>query len=187
MSGRMRVFIGISAVGICASLLLISQYGNRIVEVFEMKKFNKSIVFQEGTEGYASFRIPVLLIAGNDDILAFAEGRRASRSDTGVIDIVLRTSTDKGKTWSALRVVVSDNENTNGNPCPILDPDTGDICLVYTTNLGKDKEAEIQAGNAAPRRAHRCFSRDNGLTWTVPEDISAQARLDNWTWYATES
>ena len=65
-----------------------------------MRYFNKSVVFKAGTEGYAFYRIPVLLIASNGDILAFAEGRRASRSDTGVIDIVLRTSTDCGKTWS---------------------------------------------------------------------------------------
>lgn len=150
-----------------------------------MRYFNKSVVFKAGTEGYAFYRIPVLLIASNGDILAFAEGRRASRSDTGVIDIVLRTSTDCGKTWSPLRVVISDNENTNGNPCPILDPDTGDICLVYTTNLGAERESDILTGIAQPRRVHRCFSRDNGLTWTEPADISAQARKDNWTWYAT--
>ncbi len=150
-----------------------------------MKYFRKSVVFEAGTQGYSFFRIPVLLIAGNGDILAFAEGRRASRSDTGVIDIVLRKSTDEGRTWSALRIVVTDNENTNGNPCPILDLETGDICLVYTTNLGAERESEILAGRAQPRRVQRCFSRDNGLTWTTPADISAQARKDNWTWYAT--
>lgn len=150
-----------------------------------MRYFNKSVVFKAGTEGYAFYRIPVLLIASSGDILAFAEGRRASRSDTGVIDIVLRTSTDCGKTWSPLRVVISDNENTNGNPCPILDPDTGDICLVYTTNLGAERESDNLTGIAQPRRVHRCFSRDNGLTWTEPADISVQARKDNWTWYAT--
>jgi len=184
MSGRVRLFVAVFTVGVCTAVIFASQYGNRIVKEFEMKKFSESTVYEAGTDGYISIRIPVLLLAGNGDLLAFAEGR-AARSDTGRIDLILRRSTDGGKTWSATSVVVSDNENTNGNPCPILDPDTGDICLVYTTNLGSDRESEILVGNAAPRRVHRCYSRDNGLTWTAPEDISAQARKDNWTWYAT--
>jgi hypothetical protein len=33
-------------------------------------------------------------------VLAFCEGRKNSRSDTGDIDLLVKRSTDQGKTWS---------------------------------------------------------------------------------------
>ena len=136
-------------------------------------------------EGYAFFRIPVLAVSAAGRLLAFCEGRKYSRSDSGSIDIVLRSSGDGGLSWSALSVAAEGGGNTCGNPCPIVDAITGRICLVFTANLGSDRETEIMAGKAPPRKVYRSFSADEGASWTEPEDISASARRANWTWYAT--
>ena len=58
-------------------------------------------VFVSGTEGYKSFRIPAIVQAPNGDLLAFAEGRVEGSGDFGDIDIVMKRSKDKGKSWSA--------------------------------------------------------------------------------------
>jgi sialidase-1 len=78
-------------------------------------------------------------------LLAFCEGRMAGRSDTGNIDLLLRRSTDGGKTWSPTQVVWDDEGNTCGNPCPVVDQKTGAILLLLTHNLGIDHEREIIA------------------------------------------
>ena len=38
--------------------------------------FRETEVFTSGAEGYHTFRIPGLVVAGDGTILAFAEGRR---------------------------------------------------------------------------------------------------------------
>ena len=49
--------------------------------------------------GYHTYRIPSLIVAPKGTVLAFCEGRKNGRGDTGDIDLVLKRSTDGGKTW----------------------------------------------------------------------------------------
>src|SRR5829696_1284097 len=86
----------------------------------------KVTVFKAGQDGYHTYRIPAIVRAKNGDLLAFAEGRKNSAADHGDIDIVLKRSSDDGKTWGALELV-QDEENDPtakvwiGNPTPIID------------------------------------------------------------------
>ena len=57
-------------------------------------------VFTSGTEGHKSYRIPAIIGLKNKDLLAFAEGRVNNSGDFGDINIVMKRSADKGKTWS---------------------------------------------------------------------------------------
>src|SRR5687767_1038259 len=109
-------------------------------------------VFVSGQEGYHTFRIPSLLLTPKGTLLAFAEGRKNGRSDSGHIDLVLKRSTDSGRTWSAIEVVASDAPNTIGNPCPVVDRETGTIWLLLTRNLGQETEKEIIAGKSKESR-----------------------------------
>src|SRR5262245_20562598 len=87
-------------------------------------------VFQNGTDGYHTFRIPAVIAAKNGTLLAFAEGRKKGGGDAGDIDLVMRRSTDAGKSWGPLQVVWDDAENTCGNPCPVVDAADGRIHLL---------------------------------------------------------
>ncbi|MFN7142066.1 MAG: exo-alpha-sialidase, partial [Limisphaerales bacterium] len=78
-------------------------------------------IFIAGTDGYHTYRIPSLIVTKKGTLLAFAEGRKNNRTDTGDIDIVLKRSTDGGKTWSAQQIVWDDGDNTCGNPSPVVD------------------------------------------------------------------
>src|SRR5207302_1117359 len=62
-------------------------------------------VFTSGTEGYHTFRIPALLVTPKGTLLAFCEGRKTSRADHGDVTLVLKRSTDGGKTWGPLQLV----------------------------------------------------------------------------------
>lgn len=142
-------------------------------------------VFVSGTEGYHTFRIPALAVTRKGTILAFCEGRKSGRGDSGQIDTVLRRSTDNGKTWGPLIIAAAGGEDTLGNPCPIVERKTGTILLLLTKNLGSVKESQIMAGEAPPRTVWITRSNDDGLSWSSPEDISGQTRQSDWRWYAT--
>ena len=119
-------------------------------------------------------------------MLAFCEGRVQAAGLTGDIDLVLRRSTDGGRTWSPLAVVADDGPNTLGNPCPVVDRTTGTIWLPFTRSLGQDTEKEIVAGTSDSRtQVWLTHSTDDGLTWAKPINISAQATRPEWTWYGT--
>ncbi|QVQ52218.1 exo-alpha-sialidase [Spiractinospora alimapuensis] len=146
------------------------------------------VVFESGTEGYDTFRIPAITQTDDGTLLAFAEGRTDSGSDHGDIDLVLRRSHDDGRTWGALQVVGDNGPNTFGNPAPVVDPASGDIVLLTTHNAGEATEAEIMRGevtDAQTRRVHLQRSTDDGETWSEPEDITDDAKLPEWRWYAT--
>lgn len=146
----------------------------------------ETVVFQSGTEGYNTFRIPAILRAPNGDLLAFAEGRKNSRSDTGDIDLLLKRSSDGGKTWGPIQLLWDDGENTCGNPCPVIDEKTGAIILLSTHNLGHEKEDEISYGKSrAGRTVWMLESKDNGATWTQAVNITAGIKQPDWSWYAT--
>jgi sialidase-1 len=147
---------------------------------------SQSDVFVSGQGGYHTYRIPSLLVTQQHTVLAFCEGRKLGRGDAGDIDLVLRRSTDGGKTWSPLQVIWDDKDNTCGNPCPVVDPSTGRIWLPLTWNLGSDVERTIANRTSRDtRRVYLTWSDDDGATWAKPVDMTSQLKKPEWTWYAT--
>lgn len=143
-------------------------------------------IFKNGDDGYTCYRIPAIVRTEQGTLLAFAEGRRGGCSDTGDIDLVLKRSSDGGKTWGELQVVWNDAGNTCGNPAPVVDRETGKIILLSTWNLGEDHEKEIIRGESKDtRRVFVSSSADDGVTWKPMKDITKKVKRKNWTWYAT--
>lgn len=143
-------------------------------------------LFTAGEGGSKSYRIPSLISTGKGSLLAFAEARRQSAADAGDIDLVMRRSTDGGKTWSEPTVVWDDGANTCGNPCPVVDESTGTVWLLGTWNLGADHEPAIIAGKSKDtRRVFVMHSKDDGLSWSQPHEITRDVKKPEWTWYAT--
>lgn len=143
-------------------------------------------VFTSGTDGYHTYRIPALAVANDGTVLAFCEGRKRGGGDSGDIDLLLKRSTDGGRTWSAPQVVWDDAENTCGNPAPVVDRATGTVWLLLTWNRGDDREPYII--NRTSRDTRRVFvthSADHGLSWAKPVEITSDVKKPDWTWYAT--
>ncbi|MBC8229320.1 exo-alpha-sialidase [bacterium] len=143
-------------------------------------------VFVSGQDGYQTYRIPSVIVTSKGTVLAFCEGRKNSSSDAGDIDIVLKRSFDRGKTWEPMQIIWDDGSNTCGNPCPVIDHDTGTIWLLLTHNLGEDREGKIWDGTSKGTRTVWVMnSTDDGETWSKPVDITKTAKAPNWSWYAT--
>lgn len=143
-------------------------------------------IYQENTDGYRTFRIPAIVKAKDGTLLAFAEGRKHSGADEGDIDLVLKRSSDSGKTWSALQIIWDDEDNTCGNPAPVVDPETGRVHLLMTWNLGTDTIGMINSGESKDtRRVYHTYSDDNGISWSTPVEITSSVKEKDWGWYAT--
>ena len=143
-------------------------------------------VFAKGLSGYSTFRIPAIIRTKDNTLLAFAEARRNSESDTGDIDLVMRRSEDGGRSWGDIIVVWDDAENTCGNPAPVVDAESGRIILLMTWNSGKDRERQIMRRTSLDtRRVFICHSDDDGLSWSTPKQITDSVKPEEWAWYAT--
>jgi len=143
-------------------------------------------VFVAGQDGYHTYRIPSALTTPKGTVLAFCEGRKSGQHDSGDIDLVLRRSTDGGATWGPLQVLWDDGANTCGNPCPVLDRETGAIWMLMTHNLGRDPESKIIDRTAEGTRTVLVSrSEDDGVTWSKPADLTKDVKRPEWTWVAT--
>lgn len=136
----------------------------------------ETAVFVSGNEGHKSYRIPAIVDLPNGQLLAFAEGRVHGAGDFGDVNIVLKRSSDKGKTWSAIQTVVDYDVLQAGNPAPVVDLTDpaypqGRVFLFY--NTGNNHENEVRKGNGLREVWYRT-STDGGATWSDPVNITTQ-------------
>lgn len=154
--------------------------GSRLAPKAPSGALRPAAVFRPGEGGYAAFRIPALLRAGNGALLAFAEGRLESISDgSPTKDLVIKHSNDGGQSWSDLRRVArAGSELGPGslmNPSPVLLRACNDRVLLVATELS-ETEWSIAEGNSRGRlRAY--WSDDHGVSWSAGIDVAAQLGL----------
>ena len=143
-------------------------------------------IYNQGTDGFELYRIPAIVKSKSNTLLAFAEARKArSNGDSGDIDLVVKRSSDNGKTWSKQITIWNDGQNTCGNPVPIVD-DRGRIHLLMTWNFQTDKWRAITNGTGEDsRRPYYTYSDDDGITWAQPVEITSSVKKEKWDWYAT--
>lgn len=141
-----------------------------------------------GEMSYVSYRIPTLLKTA-DKLFAFIEAR-TSDSDAGDIDIAYRVSSDNGKSWSEARILVSDDNNTCGNPCAVYTSEGSIIMMFNWQYTAKEPLPSSTLGVTADqvaahnRRVFTMRSEDDGQTWSKPVDVTSQVMEDSWTWNA---
>jgi len=127
-------------------------------------------------EGVACYRIPALATAPNGDLIAAMDERVASCDDLGTnrdINIVVRRSADHGLTWSAIETVVDEDYGISvSDPSLIVDRKTG-VIFLFHNYMNHNTERGIY-------RMHVTRSRDNGVSWDKPEDITSQITKTEW-------
>jgi sialidase-1 len=129
-------------------------------------------VYTAKQDGYFAYRIPSLLVTPKGTLLAFCEGRKTMLSDDGNNDLVLKRSTDHGRTWLPMQLIHDEGGDaviSIGNPCAVVDPSNGRIWLSMNRKNG---------------RVLITHSDDEGVSWTDVVDITPQAAQPEWGWYA---
>ncbi len=143
-------------------------------------------LFHSGDNGYPRYRIPSLVVSARGTVLAICEGRKDGGGLGGDVDLVARRSKDNGRTWQPLQVVADAGKDALGNPCSVLDRDTGFVWIAFTRSPGEHSERTITKGiSGGHTLVFVTHSEDDGKTWSRPRDISATTRRDDWTWYGT--
>ena len=143
----------------------------------------RSYPFLPRDNGSRVYRIPALATASDGSLVAAADKRYDSYTDIGgghVIDIVVRRSTDGGKTWGEPVIVAKGQGTANNAKCGYGDP-----------SLTKGKDGKLYclfaAGNTGYfyglNRICMSVSSDNGVTWTEPVDLSETGRITDHTQY----
>ncbi|MEN3539839.1 sialidase family protein [Microbispora sp. ZYX-F-249] len=90
--------------------------------------FEEATLWDSSTGTLANYHVHGLTVLRDDTILAF-EGRHEV-CDAGPRDLLLRRSTDQGRTWSPTQVVVPSVEGQSwGNPALVHDRTTGEVFL----------------------------------------------------------
>ena len=133
-------------------------------------------VFESGKDGHKSYRIPAIIKLNNGHLLAFAEGRVQGASDFGDVNIVLKISTDNGRTWGSIKTIVDYDTLQAGNPAPVVDLTdpaytTGRIFLFY--NTGNKHESDVRNGNGL-REVWYKTSTNGGINWSEAVNITLQ-------------
>jgi len=110
-----------------------------------------------GEGGYATYRIPGIVVTKRNTVLAYAVGRRTLGSDWADADVLMRRSTDGGRTFDAARRIAGGGAGTTDNPTAIVDRKSGAVYMVYQQDYA------------------RCYfirSMDDGQTFSEPVDIT---------------
>ena len=151
--------------------------------MFEQEKIETStnVVFEAGMNGFASIRIPSVLLSKSEVLLAFAEGRAADQ-DQAFNKIVLRRSLDLGVSWSEVKIIAEDKNAALNNPCAVLEKSSGTIFLTYQSYPGtlSERSGQIETGYDGDKIV-RCWlisSTDEGVSWTTPREITRNAKRD---------
>lgn len=138
-------------------------------------------VFQNSRDGYSCYRIPAIIKAPNGNLLAFAEGRKNSCDDNGDIDLIVKHSSDNGKSWTALEVLIDNGIYKACNPVPLVDYTDplypqGRLFLMYNTIT------DYIAANGTSRRVVEAWyktSTNSGSTWSAATNITLQVHRPN--------
>lgn len=135
----------------------------------------KLTLFTAGGGGYATYRIPGLLVTTRGSVLAWCEARKHSASDWGTIDIQMRRSTDGGKTFDAPRIISHIEGPKRKNPAALARKTAADDEFTYNNAVMiADKNGAVHFLFCLEYM--RCFharSDDDGKTFTEPVEITA--------------
>jgi sialidase-1 len=133
-------------------------------------------LFRADTDGYKQYRIPGVVVTKGGTVLAYCEARKTT-SDWATIDILLRRSTDGGKTWSAATKIADVPGPKPRNPIAIEKKfGTKDDVTYNNPVMIADRSGAVHLLFCLEyMRCFYCRSDDDGKTWTKPEEITASA------------
>ncbi len=123
----------------------------------------------------AQYRIPAIVTCKSGQIIAFADHRYDNKDIGGGrhIDIVMKTSKDKGKSWSGPEQIMArggshiadDFDCAHGDAAVVVDRETGEVLVMCASGgIGF-----WESTRKKPQMMGRYYSHDEGKTWQGEE------------------
>lgn len=116
-------------------------------------------LWEHGKNGYTLFHVFGLL-AAKESVLAFAEARYGGKDAGEAHDILMRRSTNGGKSF-AESVCLFGGGRCLVNPTPVYDEKTGRVLLFFAENFDNARTV-----------LYLSHSDDLGATWSAPRDVT---------------
>ena len=137
-------------------------------------------LFEAGKDGYALYRIPGIVCTATGTLLAYCEARKSNRGDWGTIDIMLRRSTDGGRTWGPRQKIADVPGPKSKNPVALAQKLATDGEVTYNNPVAIVDHQSSVGGKSVVHflfclEYMRCFymrSDDDGQTFSTPVEIT---------------
>lgn len=158
-------------------LLLLAAGGSAIPAADELSQQD---LFVADQDGYAIYRIPGIVVTAKGTVLAYCEARKTGKSDWDTIDILMRRSTDGGRTFGDRVKVAAVDGPKPRNPVAIARKQARPEDTTYNNPVciaARDGTVHLLFCLEYMRCFH-CRSTDDGVSWTKPVEITAA--FENW-------
>lgn len=142
-----------------------------------------------GQDGVAAYRIPGLVTTNRGTLIAVYDIRRDGWGDLPAdIDVGMSRSTDGGRTWEPMRVIMDLGNDRRwlgdgvGDPSVLVDRQTGTIWVAGVWSHGNQGFHGSRPGLDPEETAQLMLVRsdDDGLTWSDPINITRQVKDPDW-------
>lgn len=141
-------------------------------------------LFAAGEAGVHTYRIPALLQTRRGTLLAIADARPDSSSDLpGRLWLVMRRSSDGGRTWSPARALYKPASGGAGDASLLLEPGTGRVWCFFgygPPGIGFPTAKPGAVTGPETLQFHAMHSDDDGEAWSTPVDLTPQVKDPAW-------
>ncbi len=134
-----------------------------------------------------SYRIPGIATTNKGTLISVYDARYKNSGDLpGNIDVGMNRSTDGGKTWEPMKIIMdmgAPHENNGvGDPSILFDPVTKTIWVAALWSKGNRSIAGSGPGLSEEETGQFALvsSTDDGLTWSKPYSITNQVKNPIW-------
>lgn len=153
------------------------------------------VVRAAGQDGCDTYRIPGLVTTNAGTLIAVYDIRHNNSKDLQEdIDIGMSRSTDGGRTWEAMKVIIDMGEygglpqslNGTGDPCILYDHFTNTIWVAALWMNGSATDKMLwwdSKPGMKPQETGQFLlvkSTDDGLSWSNPVNITEQIKNPEW-------
>ena len=144
---------------------------------------------RSGDDNVHTYRIPGLTTTNDGTLIAVYDVRRRGGGDLpGDIDVGLSRSTDGGRTWNPMKVIMDMGSDPRwrydgiGDPAVLVDRQTGTIWVAATWSHGNRSWRGSGPGLAPTETGQLMLVRsdDDGRTWSEPINITRQTKRPEW-------
>ena len=143
-----------------------------------------------GDDGVHTYRIPGLATTKAGTLIAVYDIRYRGGGDLpGDIDVGMSRSTDDGRTWAPMQVIMNMGDDPNflfdgiGDPTVLVDNNTGTVWCAATWSHGNRSWHGSDPGLEPEETGQWILvnSEDDGITWSDPINITQQVKKPSWS------